>query len=82
MAYQSEAALEVELIKTLSANGYAPVKIINIKALESNFRVQLEKHNKVTFSDEEFQRIRNHLDGGSVFEKARKLRDRYELIRV
>ena len=67
MSYQSEAALEAKLIKTLSTNGYAPVKIVDNKALEVNFRVQLEKHNKVTFSNEEFQRIRNHLDGGSVF---------------
>ena len=81
MSYQSEAALEAKLIKTLSANGYLPVKIANIEALELNFREQLEKHNGVTFSDDEFLRIRNHLDGGSVFEKAVKLRDRYELIR-
>ena len=52
MSYQSEAALEAELIKTLSSNGYAPVKIVNVEALEANFRVQLEKHNKVTFSNE------------------------------
>ncbi len=81
MSYQSEAALEAILIKTLSANGYSPVKIANIEALELNFREQLEKHNKVSFSDEEFLRIRNHLDGGSIFEKAIKLRDKYELIR-
>ncbi|MCD6396578.1 MAG: type I restriction endonuclease subunit R [Spirochaetaceae bacterium] len=81
MSYQSEAALEANLIKTLSANGYESVKITNTEALELNFREQLEKHNGVTFSNEEFLRIRNHLDGGSVFEKAVKLRDRYELIR-
>jgi type I restriction enzyme R subunit len=81
MAYQTEAALEAKLLKTLSANGYTQVKISDTEALELNFREQLEKHNKVTFSDEEFQRIRNHLDGGSVFEKAKKLRDRYELVR-
>ncbi len=81
MSYQSEAALETKLIKTLSANGYSSVKITNIEALELNFRKQLEKHNGVIFSNEEFLRIRNHLDGGSVFEKAIKLRDRYELIR-
>ena len=79
MSYQSEAALEAKLIKTLSANGYLPVKIANIKALELNFRKQLETHNGVTFSDDEFLRIRNHLDGGSVFEKAIKLRDRYDV---
>ena len=54
MSYQSEAALEAKLIKTLSANGYSPVKIANIEALELNFREQLEKHNEVTLSDEEF----------------------------
>ena len=81
MSYQSEAALEATLIKTLSANGYGSVKIANIEALELNCREQLEKHNGVTFSDEEFLRIRNQLDGGSVFEKAIKLRDRFELIR-
>lgn len=78
---QSEAALENELIEQLHRLGYEPVTISDEAAIRRNFKRQLEKHNKTTFSDKEFRRILNHLNGGSRFEKAKKLRDRYLLIR-
>jgi type I restriction enzyme R subunit len=81
MTHQSEAALEKNVITRLCENGYSRVFLKDTNDLENNFRKQLEEHNNVTLTDDEFKRIRNHLDGGSIFVKARKLRDKYELIR-
>lgn len=81
MASQSEAALENNLIKTLVDGGYEQVLIKDEKELESNFKQQLERFNNTTFTDDEFKKILIHLEGGSIFEKAKKLRDQYELSR-
>lgn len=81
MASQSEAALENNLIKTLVDGGYEQVLIKDEKELESNFKQQLERFNNTTFTDDEFRKILIHLEGGSIFEKAKKLRDQYELSR-
>ncbi|MDO5851862.1 MAG: type I restriction endonuclease subunit R [Methanobacteriaceae archaeon] len=81
MSTQSEEILENELINKLVNEGYQQVEINNEKELITNFKKQLEKINKTTFSNEEFEKIMLHLEGGSVFEKAKKLRDRYELNR-
>ena len=82
MSYQSEAALEKQLLEKLEANGYESVKISDVSQLEQNLRNQLEKHNKTTFTDDEFKKIRTHLDGGSLFVRSQKLRDKYELERL
>lgn len=81
MSYQSEAALEENLIQKLASNGYERVTISDIDALELNFRNELEKHNNITFTDSEFKKVRNHLDGGSLFDKAKKLRDKFVIQR-
>lgn len=81
MASQSEATLENNLIKTLIDGGYEQISIKDEDELESNFRHQLEKFNNTTFKDDEFKKILIHLEGGSIFEKAKKLRDQYELSR-
>ena len=44
-AYQSEAALEAEFIRLLSAQGYAPFNITSEAALIANLRRQLEALN-------------------------------------
>ena len=41
----------------------------------------MERFNNTTFTDDEFRKILIHLEGGSIFEKAKKLRDQYELSR-
>ena len=41
MSYQSEAELEKQLINKLSSQGYNYIKLEDYKALENNFRVQL-----------------------------------------
>jgi len=77
MSTQSEAILEENLIKQLIGLKYERVNIKDDKDLETNLKSQLELHNKTTISDSEFKKILNHLNGGSVFEKAKKLRDKY-----
>lgn len=87
MATQSEAALEEGLIKTLVDNSYERVVIKEEENLKENFKIQLEKHNakelalhgREHFTDKEFDRILVHLEGGTRFEKAKKLRDLFPL---
>jgi len=81
MAIQSEAALEECLIKKLVEGGYQRVKIDDVEDLKRNFKAQLEKFNKITLEDSEFSQILTFLEGGTVFDKAKKLRDMYELKR-
>ena len=51
-----------------------------IKHLEMPIlKTQLEKHNKISISESEFKRVLNHLNKGSVFEKAKILRDKFVL---
>ena len=87
MAIQSEAALEAGLKKTLVDNSYERVIIKEEDNLKENFKIQLEKHNakelalydRKQFTDKEFDRILIHLEGGTRFEKAKKLRDLFPL---
>lgn len=78
---QSEAILEKQLIEQLVAEGYSRAIIPDEDALIANFRIQFQKHNKVTLTDEEFKRLLIFLDGGNIFDKAKRLRDKYELKR-
>lgn len=87
MSIQSEAALEAGLIKTLQQMDYEYVQIVEEDDLQANFKRQLEKHNRkrlsehgrTEFTGEEFEKILIYLEGGTRFEKAKKLRDLYPL---
>ncbi len=79
MGTQSEATLEQNLIDQLIQLKYTPVIIKDDKALEANLKTQLEIHNNTTLSHQEFKRVLNYLNKGSVFEKAKLLRDRFSL---
>lgn len=87
MPVQSEAALESGLIATLQKMNYEYVHIEEEKNLSANFKKQLEKHNKkkleefgrTEFTESEFDKILIYLEGGTRFEKAKKLRDLYPL---
>lgn len=87
MSIQSEAALEAGLIATLQQMDYEYVQIAEEDNLQANFKRQLEKHNhkrlsehgRTEFTDEEFEKILIYLEGGTRFEKAKKLRDLYPL---
>ena len=87
MPVQSEAALENGLIDTLQKMNYEYVHIQEEKNLSTNLKKQLEKHNKkkleelgrTEFTESEFEKILIYLEGGTRFEKAKKLRDLFPL---
>ena len=79
MSHQSEAVLEENLIKQLVTLGYQKVQVDNEEKLLLNLKTQLEKHNKTTLTANEFKKVVNYLNKGSVFEKAKTLRDRFVL---
>ena len=79
MSHQSEALLENNLIKQLRGLEYTSVSIQDGEALLSNLQSQLELFNETTFTSKEFDSIINHLAKGNVFEKAKTLRDRFQL---
>ena len=82
MVTQSEQVLENGLIKTLMEMNYEYISIKEEDNLYANFKKQLEKHNKRElslhkrkhFTDKEFEKICIYLEGGTRFEKAKKLR--------
>ncbi|SNR50924.1 type I restriction enzyme, R subunit [Lutibacter agarilyticus] len=81
MSHQSEAELENNLIKQLTGLGYKQVQIKDEQTLLSNLKSQLETFNNTSFSKNEFEAILNNLAKGSIFEKAKKLKDRFQLNR-
>ena len=81
MSKQPEQILEEQLIAKLQELGYALVHIQNETELIDNLKVQLEKHNHITFSNKEFEKVLNILSKGSVFEKAKTLREKQHIIR-
>ena len=76
MSKQSEQILEEQLIDQLQKLGYKYAFIVDEKALLANLKIQLEKHNHIQFSDSEFEKVLNILNKGSVFEKAKVLREK------
>lgn len=76
MSKQSEQILEEKLVVQLQKLGYQYVSIPDEKALLGNLKTQLEQHNQIKFSDSEFEKVLNILNKGSVFEKAKTLRER------
>ena len=86
MSYQSEAELEKQLIQQLVDLGYEKVTVSNEEELVRNFRKQLSLHNEskldgVPFTDKEFERIMRHIEGKSIFQSAKILRDKFVLER-
>lgn len=86
MGYQSEAQLEKLLVEQLVDQGYSKVTINNEDDLIKNFREQLylqnkSKLNEIEFTDKEFERILRYIEGNSVFQSAKILRDKFVLER-
>jgi len=81
MSKQPEQILEEQLIEQLQKLNYSYVEINDEKVLLSNLKKQLEKHNNITFSYKEFERVLNILSKGSVFEKAKTLREKQHIVR-
>jgi type I restriction enzyme R subunit len=81
MNTESEYALEESLIAQLEGMEYSRIVIDNEAGMLANLKKQLEVHNKFTFTNNEFNRILNHLNTGGVFDRAKVLRDRFALKR-
>lgn len=86
MVYQSEFALETEMMEQLKSNGYETVTIRNEQQLLDNFRAILNERHADKFknqplTDKEFQCLLTMINGKSIFESARILRDKLPLKR-
>lgn len=81
MSKQSEAILEEQLVAQLKMLGYQYALINNEKDLILNLKAQLEKHNNCVFSTTEFEKVLNILSKGTVFEKAKTLRQKQHIVR-
>lgn len=81
MSKQPEQVLEEQLVEQLQKLQYEKVLIKNEADLISNLKKQLEKHNNIFFSESEFEKVLNILSKGSVFDKAKKLREKQHIER-
>ena len=79
MTTQPEQVLENNLVKQLTTLGYEFVSIKDEADLLANLKAQIEKHNDLKLTDNEFEKILNHLNKGNVFNRAKILRDRFVL---
>src|SRR5215213_12044241 len=78
---QAEQVLENKLVEQLEGLGYEKVIILDERYLLKNLERQLEKHNNYTLRDSEFEKVLNHLNRGTVFDRAAILRDKMHLKR-
>lgn len=75
-SYQSEAALEKELIERLQAQGYEYIKVTNETAFIKNLRTQLSALNNYNFTDSEWKRFFSECIAGAndgIVEKTRRI---------
>ncbi|MCM1190074.1 MAG: type I restriction endonuclease subunit R [bacterium] len=84
MAYQSEAELEQQLIEQLKNQNYHSVSLPEYDSLLVNFKEQFEtfnasKLNGKALSSKEWERVLNYINGKSIFESAKILRDKFVL---
>lgn len=86
MSYQSEAQLEQQLIEQLQNQNYMAVSLPDYDALLDNFKEQFEAFNSAklggkSLSPKEWERVLNYINGKSIFESAKILRDKFVLER-
>lgn len=84
--YESEAKLEDRMIDQLRRQGYNYIEINDVKELEQNFRNQVNLHNKVELkgkdlSDKEFEKLMIKISDKSIFQSAKELRQKHDIIR-
>jgi type I restriction enzyme R subunit len=78
MTVQSEYQLENELIAQLQGLGYATVTIKDESQLLSNLKTQIEHANGLPpLSETEWKQVISFLNTGTVFERAKNLRDQF-----
>ena len=76
MTVQSEYQLENELIAQLQGLGYSTVMIKDESQLLSNLKTQIERANGLApLSETEWKQVISFLNTGTVFERAKNLRD-------
>lgn len=76
MTVQSEAQLENELIAQLYNLGYEKITIKDEQQLLSNLKTQIERSNGLApLSATEWKQVLSFLNTGTVFERAKNLRD-------
>ena len=76
MTTQPEQILENNLVTQLQQLGYKAVTIKDEYDLLVNLKSQLEVHNKIELSDNDFKQIVNYINKGNIFERAKILRER------
>lgn len=76
MTTQPEQILENNLVAQLVKLGYKQVVIRDENDLLANLKSQLEKHNKIELTQNEFKQILNFINKGNIFERAKILRNR------
>lgn len=86
MATESEYVLEKNLIKQLCAQGYEFIEVNDEASLKVNLRQQINDHNRQALgvrdlTDDEFRQVLLHLESGTRFQKAQKIRDKFSLKR-
>ena len=77
-SYQTEAELEKQMIENLCFQGYERLIVKSNNDLYANLKIQIEKLNKVSFSDEEWNRfLIEYLDtpNEGIIEKTRKFQE-------
>lgn len=77
-AYQSERELENALIAQLKTQGYSFLKIKDNQELLDNLKVQLEKLNKFSFTDKEWNKfLSEYIDNPNqgIVEKTKKIQE-------
>ena len=79
-SYQSEAELERQMIENLISQGYESLIVKSNDELYTNLKLQIEKLNRVSFSDEEWNRfLLEYLDAPNdgMIEKTRKIQENH-----
>ena len=82
MATQSEIAMEIALVDQLTEQGYEFIALTNEKALLQNFKTQLEIHNKLKLTNDEFDQLVVKLNKGDVFDRSKQLKQRVDIQKV
>ena len=76
ISYQSEQMMEDELIRDLCSQGYTYLKIESEKDLIDNLRIQIEKLNDITFTDNEWDRFFNQtIKGENIIGKTKMIQE-------
>ena len=79
-AYQSEVELERRMIENLVSQGYERLTVKSNDELYVNLKLQIEKLNGVSFTNEEWERfLQEYLDAPNegIIEKNRKVQENY-----